>query len=135
MSAAESTPTPAALPVIDLSTALDAVGGDVALLREVLATLLGELPAELANLQRLAGAGDLHALAEQAHRLRGGAAYCGATALIAAIGALERSARHGDASAVGPALSQVAAESERLAQDQSLDAVPDQLQEQVQDRD
>ncbi|TVQ87879.1 MAG: Hpt domain-containing protein [Chromatiaceae bacterium] len=129
MSAAESAPAscpphpadsradpPGALPMIDVPAALEAVGGDAALMQELLRELQAELPTELAELQRLASAGDLPNLAEQAHKARGGASYCGVSALIAALGALERGARRGDTAAVGQALPRVATEIERLQQ-------------------
>lgn len=82
-----------ALPVWDRAAALSVVADDPDLALSMLAMLRAELPATRATLSDLAAADDWNGVANAAHRCAGGAAYCGVTALIAALQALEQSAR------------------------------------------
>lgn len=109
-----STTDTEALPLWDEDTALASVGGDTAMARGLLAQLCASLTAELATMQDALASGDLSALAETAHHINGGAAYCGVAALRASLWALERRARAGDQAGARAALSMVAAEMERL---------------------
>lgn len=90
-------PPPDLLPVWDAAAACAAIGGDLPMARELLEQLRAELPATLAVLRDHAAAGDWSAVATEAHRCAGGAAYCGVPALSAGLRALERSVLAGDA--------------------------------------
>ena len=102
------------LPAWDKQAAMACSGGDADLARSLLAGLIGQLPDDLAIMRRHAAAGDLPNLAEKAHKTRGGAVYCGVTALVAALEQLDLVARNGDAGKAGEALAQVASEIRRL---------------------
>jgi len=80
------------LPIRDEEAALEAVGGDHDLARELFETLLAGLPAELEELKRLYTAGDWPELANLAHQIRGATRYCGVPALDEILGALQKAA-------------------------------------------
>jgi two-component system sensor histidine kinase EvgS len=106
-------PAPA-LPIWDRQAALDAVGGDSEMARMLLDQLSAQLPDDLAELHRLLADGHLPELADKAHRIRGGAVYCGVTALVAALTSLDLSAKAGDAACARIALDRVVHEIGRL---------------------
>ncbi|WP_295880962.1 Hpt domain-containing protein [uncultured Thiohalocapsa sp.] len=101
------------LPVWDQAAAVRSVG-DLGLARRLLAQLCAGLPDDLAALRRLHAAGELTELAERAHHVSGGAAYCGVTALRASLKTLEQRARAGDAADSAAALQALAVQIERL---------------------
>lgn len=104
------------LPVWDEPAALAATGGDAALTLRLLRGLVEQLPADIDEMRRLAAAGDLPNLAEKAHRVRGGAVYCGVSALVAALTDLDLRARHGEAARIAAAVERVGVEAARVAQ-------------------
>ena len=67
-----------------------------ALARRVAATFLGDIPRQLAALRGYLDAGDIPAVARQAHTVRGAAANVGGEALAGVAGDLERAAGAGD---------------------------------------
>jgi HPt (histidine-containing phosphotransfer) domain-containing protein len=110
----ESTIHDEALPVWDQQAAMLSTGGDAALARTLLGSLIEQLPAELDAMRRLADDAELPQLADKAHQIRGGALYCGVEALCAALGRLDRDAKQGDAAAAAESLAWVSTEVERL---------------------
>ena len=103
------------LPPWDETAALSAVAGDADLARELLATLIAGLPAEIQGLRT--SAGDPTTLAEAAHHMRGATRYCGVLALDAALEQLERVAKGGNAADMTAGLARVEAEAARLEAD------------------
>ena len=75
------------------------LGNDDAFAR-IISMYLRKLPAEISELHRLAGSGDLEQLVEQAHRLKSSTAMVGATRLAGLLAKVEGSAREGDLTAV-----------------------------------
>jgi two-component system sensor histidine kinase BarA len=103
------------LPSRDETAALEAAGGNAALARELLETLMQGLPNELAELRRCFGANDWSLLAEAAHRMRGATAYCGVPALDEHLRELERATKAGGVPEhIGLKLEQVEREAQRL---------------------
>jgi signal transduction histidine kinase/DNA-binding response OmpR family regulator len=93
---------PATIPVtpdsdgaVDLAEALDRVGGDRDLLREVAATFLGQYPAWLAAIRSAVDRRDGVALRDAAHPLRGSLGLFGAKAAVEAASRLETIGRAG----------------------------------------
>ena len=101
-------------PIWDRQAALAIVGGDEALARRLVEDLTAKLPEDLDRMRSLAGLGQLDALAEKVHKVRGGAAYCGVPALCAALTELDGSARRCDPDAAATALVRVEEEIARL---------------------
>jgi two-component system sensor histidine kinase BarA len=104
--------TPA--PPIDREAALRAAAGREGLANELLGMLVGDLREQQ---ERIAGAladGDLTALAEIAHSLAGGAAYCGARPLHDVARALQQAARAHDSEDVARHALALEVEAERL---------------------
>lgn len=71
----------APLPVRTADGSAEFTGGDLALSDRLVAMLTAELPQTLAELRERLEAGDREGLKERAHKLKGGAAYCGVPAL------------------------------------------------------
>ena len=80
-------------PGFDTATLLRITGGNTSLAEELIGMLLHELPKHRAEIHRAYDAGDLVRLAEHAHTLYGGCAYCGALSLKSLSGALEHLAK------------------------------------------
>jgi len=95
-SRASDRPAPVQPPVIDRAAAIAIAGGQAALADELLEMLLAELPEQQGQIAAGLAAGDLAEVAEVAHKLAGGAAYCGATALERAARELLQAARADD---------------------------------------
>jgi two-component system sensor histidine kinase/response regulator len=89
-------PTAATDPAWDKSAALDRVGGDEDLLREVTGILLAEVPAHLQHLRDALGCGDADAVAAEAHKLKGAIGLFEARTGVAAARQLEEVGRRGD---------------------------------------
>jgi HPt (histidine-containing phosphotransfer) domain-containing protein len=105
MTAPTPTPTPTARSrVWDETDAIATVGGDRALALEMLNELVASLPAQLKAFEELSENGQLADLAETAHQLKGGAAYCGVPDLTAALEALDQAARSGSRAGAEQAL-------------------------------
>ncbi|MBI1354858.1 MAG: Hpt domain-containing protein [Acidobacteria bacterium] len=69
---------------------------DTEFMQELVAIYLDDAPQQLRELQAAAEAQDLSAIADKAHRIKGGAANVGAESLAALCAELERSARRGE---------------------------------------
>jgi two-component system sensor histidine kinase BarA len=102
------------LPPWDEKAALEAAGGDADLARELMATLLDAIPAELASLRDCHEAEDWHRLAQTAHRLRGATSYCGVPALNAVLRDLESASSTADPELIARLLKKVNREAARL---------------------
>ncbi|MBK1708580.1 Hpt domain-containing protein [Marichromatium sp. AB32] len=109
-------PTPApAQPLRDPAAALASVGGDAELAHELFCALRAELPAELEALRACRAESDWPGLADYVHQMRTVIRYCGVPALDAALDALERAARIGDALRIDHDIEQVATQAGRLS--------------------
>jgi signal transduction histidine kinase/CheY-like chemotaxis protein/HPt (histidine-containing phosphotransfer) domain-containing protein len=93
---APSGPAAGGPPVLDRAEALGHVGGDPALLAEVVAIFRNEGPRILESIERALAAGTCPPVAASAHRLKGSLATLGAGASVAAAERLEESAAAGD---------------------------------------
>jgi signal transduction histidine kinase/DNA-binding response OmpR family regulator/HPt (histidine-containing phosphotransfer) domain-containing protein len=80
---------------VDLAEALDRVGGDRILLRDVASTFLGQCPKWLATIRSAVEHGDGESLRGAAHPLRGSLGLFGAKAAVNAAGRLESMGRNG----------------------------------------
>ena len=85
-----------ALRVVDEAAALERIGGDRQLLREIAALFLQEYPELLETMRNALAAGDAKALERAAHSLKGSASNFGAYACVEAALDLERMARGAD---------------------------------------
>ncbi|AHF03036.1 histidine kinase [Marichromatium purpuratum 984] len=101
-------------PLRDPAAALASVGGDIELAHELLHALRAELPAELEALRACRAETDWPGLADYVHQMRTVIRYCGVPALDAALDALERAARIGDALRIDRDLARVATQAGRL---------------------
>jgi len=110
-------PGAAGLPIRDEDAALAAAGNDSGLARELLGTLIGILPQELAQMRSLYDASDWHGLNEVVHRLRGATAYCAVPALDEALSELKEAAKAGDARRIAEDLQRAEHEADRLAEE------------------
>jgi HPt (histidine-containing phosphotransfer) domain-containing protein len=110
-----SEPPPTQLPAWDEAAAVAAADGDGRLARELVAALIVELPADMAELKAVANRNDTAALAEVAHHLRGATRYCGVLALDAALDDLEQAAAGVDAERTAAQLARVEIEVTRLS--------------------
>jgi PAS domain S-box-containing protein len=110
---------PAACPndaagIIDLQAALGSVGGDKALLRELIDLFLESSPGLLDELRAAAAAGDAARLKRAAHTLKGSVGYFSAPAAVVAAQRLERMGRDGDLTGADEACGQLEAEIDKL---------------------
>ena len=80
---------------LDWSVALETVGGDRQLLREIIEAFLDEAPRLLAELREGAEGGDLESLRRAAHTLKASLRYLGAAALADQAYELESCGREG----------------------------------------
>jgi two-component system sensor histidine kinase/response regulator len=110
------------LMILNQRLALERVGGDEELLREVAQLFLEEYPRSLGEIRVAVEAGDAKLLEREAHSLKGAAANFGAEPVVSAALALEimgRKAQIGEAppglAALEAALTQLHAELEALA--------------------
>ncbi len=85
-------------PQFDEAVALNRVGGDFDLLREVAELFLGDYPDSLANLREAVGAHNAVLVEQHAHRLKGSISTFGASGAVDAALALEKKGRAGDLS-------------------------------------
>jgi PAS domain S-box-containing protein len=113
--AASSLPTAhCPLPPVDEADLLDRVGGDWALLREVVRLFLDAAPGSLAGLRAAADRGDAAALHRQAHTFKGMVAHFGAAEASEAALRLEVMGREGDLGGAGAACAALERAVERL---------------------
>lgn len=75
--------------IVDFEYAKEMIGGNEAVMLEILTMLLESLPDELEQLQRAYQEEDWKKIREVAHRLRGAASYCGTLRLRSVCAALE----------------------------------------------
>src|SRR4051794_857691 len=90
--------------VIDRSAALDRVGGDEELLREIAGLFLEEYPSLIQEIRVAIEKGDAHALERSAHSLKGSVANFEATAAVSAAFRLESLGRSKNLEHAGEAL-------------------------------
>jgi two-component system sensor histidine kinase BarA len=110
-------------PVLDRQAALRVTGGDPAMVERLLDLLLSEVPEDRARIGDAIARSDLEEVARVAHRLAGGAAYCGALALETAARALQQAARRGAVDAVAREALALDVEMDRLGQEQSREGM------------
>lgn len=102
-------------PTLDRAAALDRLGGDEDLLAEISGLFLANAPRLLADLGRAVAAGDLAAVHQAAHALKGSAGYVGGQSTAAAAEVLERIGAAGDVAAAPAALAALTREVGRLS--------------------
>lgn len=108
----------------DRNTALEHLGGDEALLAEVVSIFLHDAPSHVAALRDSLAHGDGLALSRQAHTLKGSAGYLGATELCAAAQVLETLGKSGTLAGADDALLNLERAAEGLLS--SLASLPSQ---------
>lgn len=102
------------LAVVDLSAALQRLGGDEDLLREIAGLFLGQHEDLLGRVRDAIAAGDGPALERAAHLLKGAVANFGAGRAVEAASRLEKAGREGAWQGVEPALAELRAALGRL---------------------
>lgn len=110
------TPAPAlspAAPPLDLAAALEAAGGDQALLAEVATLFLDECPRRLEELRQAVVSGDGPGTERAAHALKGALANFGARTACARAAELETLGRQADLAAAPPVLAALEQELQR----------------------
>jgi PAS domain S-box-containing protein len=107
-------PHPAPEVPLDRADLLDRVGGDLALLREIVGVFLDTFPGMLAELQQAFQRRDPAALHRVAHTLKGMVGNFGARAAVEAALRLEGMGRTQDLDQVGPALAELEQALDRL---------------------
>jgi HPt (histidine-containing phosphotransfer) domain-containing protein len=100
--------------VFDVSKALEMVGDDRELLVELADLLLQSVPEHLGRIRKAISSGDMRALEQSAHSLKGAAGNFGAARFVAAADRLERIAREEQLSKVSEAFLELQRESEYL---------------------
>lgn len=93
--------------LVDRPAALERVGGDEGLLREIAGLFIEEYPEILEAIERAAGAGDARALERAAHNLKGSASNFGAQPVTDAALRLERMGRAGNLSGAAGAVGEL----------------------------
>ena len=104
---------PVDLAAIDIEHSTELVG-DRALAIEMLQLLQEKLPKEIAGITQCYEAQDYPALANAAHKLVGGIAYCGVPALRTSARALEYAAESGDIAEIEECYRQLHAQLKRF---------------------
>jgi two-component system, sensor histidine kinase and response regulator len=117
-----SGPGTPARPALNLSSALDRVGGDEELLRELAVIFADDYPRQLGLIEEAIAKQDLPTAERESHGLKGAVANFGATEAVEAARALEFAAREGRQTELAAllirlreVLSRVQAELDRLA--------------------
>jgi two-component system sensor histidine kinase/response regulator len=101
-------------PVVDVSRALERVGGERALLGELVEIFLQELPGRLQRIRDGAGRGSTVDVQRIAHDLKGSLATLGARRCSALAGSLEDACREARTEAIASLLSSLEAELEQV---------------------
>lgn len=99
---------------LDRALALERVGGDEELLREIAALFLEECPRMMADIQAAVLAGDAESLERAAHSLKGSVGNFGARRAFRAAARLEAIGRNRDLTPLPEAWSELAAAMEAL---------------------
>jgi HPt (histidine-containing phosphotransfer) domain-containing protein len=99
---------------LDCAVALERLGGDEELLREVAGLFLGEYPVLLNDIRTAAAARDADALQRAAHSMKGSVSNFGADGVYEAAFALEKKGRTGDLEALEPCIEQLAEALEQI---------------------
>ncbi|WP_370298814.1 PAS domain-containing protein, partial [Pontibacterium sp.] len=107
---------PASREVFDPDGALEQVGGDMEILKDLVALFYAECPKLMAEIQTTLAAGDAVALRRAAHTLKGSAAVFAAKRTVANALQLELMARDGELEAAPDTLVALEAEVEQLKQ-------------------
>ncbi len=102
--------------VVDFREALEHVGGDVALLRELASVFVAEAPKMAGAIRDALAARDAPRLRRGAHTLKGASSTFGAHAAFEAAHRLEQLGAAGDLAAAGPAWDALSAALDRLVQ-------------------
>ncbi len=100
--------------VIDLQAALSSVGGDAALLRELIGLFLDSCPGLLQEIRDAAAAGDPTRVKRAAHTIKGSVGYFSAPAAVVAAQQVERMGRDNDLTGLEEAYRTLEAEIEHL---------------------
>jgi signal transduction histidine kinase/DNA-binding response OmpR family regulator len=101
-------------PIFDLAAALQRVGGDEALLKELIEVFVEEYPAWLADLEAAVAAADAKWVRRAAHTIKGAVDNCGAGSAYDAAFRLERMAGEGRLEGAGEAVATLDQEIQRL---------------------
>ncbi len=112
---------------VDLAVALRWLGGDQALLRELVGIFIDDGPKRLEALREAMTASDVQQLEQVAHSLKGSAAILGASRLQQSALALEEAAHDGRAENGGDLVAAIARELERVLAFFADPAWPDRL--------
>jgi two-component system, sensor histidine kinase and response regulator len=99
---------------VDLAVAMRWLGGDQALLRELVGIFVDDGPKRLVALREAMTASDVQQLEQVAHSLKGSAAILGASRLQESALALEEAAHHGRAENGVDLVADIAREIERV---------------------
>jgi PAS domain S-box-containing protein len=111
---AQLAPSAAVAPAFDEEAALERLGGDRELLRELAEMFVESAPELIAAVREAAGRRDARALERAAHSLKGSAATFSAAGAVEAAQAVESKAKTGDLSVVDEAISGLERETARL---------------------
>jgi HPt (histidine-containing phosphotransfer) domain-containing protein len=103
-----------AVPVLDRAGAMERVGGDTALLDELLQMLLEQIAAGLPEMSQAIEQGDARGLEHRAHSLKGAAASLGAERFRQCAFQLEQIGRSGNLASARATLARLAEEEQAL---------------------
>ena len=99
---------------LDCAVALERLGGDEELLREVASLFLDEYPMLLREIRTAASARDAEALQRAAHSMKGSVSNFGAEGVYQAAFALEKKGRAGDLESLEPCIDRLACALEHI---------------------
>jgi len=102
------------LPIWDRAAALERLGGDEALLSELMEMLLDQISGGIAHLSEAIGRGDAREVEQIAHSLKGASANLGAERFRQCAFQLEQLGRSGNLSGAANALAKLQEEAELL---------------------
>jgi HPt (histidine-containing phosphotransfer) domain-containing protein len=105
---------PETAPLLDRSAALERIGGDQELLREIASLFLSEYPVLIQEIRVAIENGDVEGLERSAHSLKGSVANFEARSAVDAAFRLETIGRNGNLDRAGPALADLEAAFESL---------------------
>ena len=110
----EMSPAPGDPAVFDRPALLDRLMNDAALVKDIIASFLEDMPRQLQTLRGHIERGDAAAAGRQAHTIRGAAANMSGPALSAVAGRMEKAGRAGSLEEVADLLPELEREFERL---------------------